>query len=174
MSYKNEEFLFHNNLDLNTLFDYFTTSPFYDRTCSNEIIKMQTQRNPTNDKLKEMVGIQYITHEYELENIRKLIEKCTGSSLILFKIFRHSYHDFKLLTFYYVVDGFIYEANSDAQIFKVRISNFLFYCNKALDLFFEMRHFDIFKGFVFETNDEAEDENNFVEIMVLKQIIGLM
>lgn len=174
MPYKDEDFLFYNNLDNDTLFDYFSLSPFYDHTCSNEIVKMQTQSAATDEKLREMVGIQYVTSAPELEKIKDLIERCTGTPLVLFKIFRYAYHDFKLLTFYYVIDGVIYEANNEAEIFKVRLSNFLFFCSKALDVFIEKRKFDVFKGFYFENESGVGKNCDCAEIAVLKQIMGLM
>jgi mediator of RNA polymerase II transcription subunit 6 len=56
-------------LNIQNALDYFSTSQFYDRTCNNEVLKMQTKFNnleQLNMELSRMVGVEYaLTHVQE-------------------------------------------------------------------------------------------------------------
>lgn len=58
-------------LNPSNIMDYFSQSPFYDRTCNNEVIKMQRLKP---NQLQNMTGIEYILIHVQ-ENILYIIRK---------------------------------------------------------------------------------------------------
>lgn len=85
-----------------TVIHYFALSPFYDRSCNNERLKMQRLEL---DRLKSMRGIEY-------ENV-PVPPPAQGQQYSLFlvrKQRRISPHQVKPLAMYYVLDGTVYQA----------------------------------------------------------------
>ena len=54
ISWEDKSWLHHYPLNAHTVLDYFSNSPFYDRTCNNEHVKMQ--RNLSAERAAEMMG----------------------------------------------------------------------------------------------------------------------
>ncbi|EPR78173.1 Mediator of RNA polymerase II transcription subunit 6 [Spraguea lophii 42_110] len=164
--FRNDNFLQSCPLLPINILEYFSTSPFYDNSCNNEMLKMQTQYQNGTKFLEDMVGLEYMLNYNDEENIL----------FIIYKINRHSITDFTLLNIYYIIHGTIYVAPTDADIFKSRLSNFYFHLNEALDLYLERRTFNLFTGYeikndVQKEEDCAEDEIDRLSIQEFKKIL---
>ncbi|KAK9231608.1 hypothetical protein WN943_021846 [Citrus x changshan-huyou] len=107
-------------LDRNMIFDYFTLSLFYDRTCNNEQLRMRSIHPLDISQLSKMTGIEYMLSEVmepHLFVIRK--QKRDGPEKVT-----------PMLT-YYVLDGSIYQAPQLCNVFSARIGRALHYIQKA-------------------------------------------
>jgi mediator of RNA polymerase II transcription subunit 6 len=119
-----------------SIFAYLALSQFYDRTCNNEVVYMQTRyTNQTGaplpqtvlrERLQNMVGIEYILKE----------AKPPGYFLIQ-KVYRSSPTNFSLLAETFVVNGTIYQSPSLESILHFRLGSIVDnlgkawnYCNK--------------------------------------------
>jgi len=109
-------------LTKDTVLDYFSLSSgdqgFYDRTCNNQICKMQ---GLPLDKLKEMVGLEYTVVE-SLEPYLYVIRKSR----------RESPTDVTPLASFYCLNGVIYQAPTLLSACNSRIISSIFYLRNAL------------------------------------------
>jgi mediator of RNA polymerase II transcription subunit 6 len=89
--------------------DYFTekSNPFYDRTCNNEIVKMQRQ---SLEHLNNMVGVEYI-----------LLHVQDPILYVVRKQHRHSPTEATPLADYYIIAGTVYQAPDLASVFNSRL-----------------------------------------------------
>jgi len=106
-------------LRTDNVLDYFSMSPFYDRSSNNQVLKMQTNFNEQlqsrgsdiTKELEKMVGIEYrisVAREPDLWAIQKL--------------YRKSPSDVDLLAVYFVSGENIYQSPS---IYNVLVSRLL-------------------------------------------------
>lgn len=134
--------LAQNVLSSSNALEYFSSSPFYDKTCNNEVLKMQSKfREVTQDQLHNMVGIEYALGK-------------PSPVITIEKLHRHSSKKADVLAVFYIVHGYIYQAPRVQQIYSGRLANALFYLYNALDLYRERRAFDIRDGFRRKSHDE--------------------
>ncbi|XP_037026975.1 mediator of RNA polymerase II transcription subunit 6 [Bradysia coprophila] len=96
-------------LNPTNVMDYFSekTNPFYDRTCNNEIVKMQRQ---SLDQLNNMNGIEYI-----------LLHVQGPILYVIRKQHRHSPSDVTPIADYYIIAGTVYQAPDLASVFNSRL-----------------------------------------------------
>lgn len=112
-----------------TVLDYFALSQFYDRTCTNEQLRMQTRFTTTAAggqaivRLEDMVGIEYVVHKVLPPHL-----------FIIHKRLRHSEADVDVLASYYILDGTIYQAPSLLSLLKCRVTSSLAYLNEAIQM----------------------------------------
>jgi len=74
--FRDQDWIDNNILNKYTVLNYFSTSPFYNKDCNNEILKLQTQyltftqesQNEYSEKLKNMQGCFY-TVEHNVEDV---------------------------------------------------------------------------------------------------------
>ncbi|KAL5998788.1 hypothetical protein ACLOJK_009736 [Asimina triloba] len=107
-------------LDRNFVFDYFALSPFYDWTCNNEQLRMQSIHPLDISHLSKMTGNEYMLSEVmepHLFVIRK--QKRDGPEKVA-----------PMLT-YYILDGSIYQAPQLCNVFASRIARALYYISKV-------------------------------------------
>lgn len=85
LQWKSPEYIQHEGLRTDNVLSYFAESPFFDRTCNNQVLKMQSQFNDNIqmeqlnsiniiNELKKMTGLEYIvlhTREPDFWIIRK-------------------------------------------------------------------------------------------------------
>ena len=120
-----------------SVFTYLALSQFYDRTCNNEVVSMQTRyTNQTNtgplshaaikEKLQSMIGIEYMLKEAKPPNY-----------FLIQKVYRSSPSNISLLSEVFLMNGTIYQAPSLESILHFRLSNILdnlgeawSYCNE--------------------------------------------
>lgn len=159
--FRDQSFLNTTPLTEYTILEYFSTSQFYDTSCTNEVLKMQTKFGDTTSAhtLQDLNGIQYILHEYNDDR----------SLFIIYKINRYGIDDFDVLVVYYVMFGNIYQSPINHSLFNGRLVNHFYLINEVLDLYEENLKFDMFKGFFISVDDiehdvmksEKKDETEF-------------
>nr|CAG4641222.1 EOG090X0E0D [Eulimnadia texana] len=95
-------------LNPGNVMDYFMerSNPFYDRTCNNELVKMQRL---SMDQLNNMVGIEYI-----LLHVQEPL-------YVVRKQHRHSQAQVTPITDYYIVAGVIYQAPDLGSVINSRV-----------------------------------------------------
>lgn len=89
--------------------DYFSekSNPFYDRTCNNEIVRMQRQNL---DLLNNMTGVEYI-----------LLHVQDPILYVIRKQHRHTPTEATPLADYYIIAGTVYQAPDLASVFNSRM-----------------------------------------------------
>ncbi|XP_040577939.2 mediator of RNA polymerase II transcription subunit 6 [Lepeophtheirus salmonis] len=112
-------------LNAGNVLDYFSerSNPFYDRTCNNEVIKMQ-RLNP--EQMQNMSGTEYIllhVQEPILYVIRKQL-RLQGRVMPL--------------TDYYIVAGIVYQAPDLGSVLNSRILSSVHHLSSAFE---EARHY---------------------------------
>ncbi|CAD5119201.1 DgyrCDS7836 [Dimorphilus gyrociliatus] len=96
-------------LNPSNILEYFSQSPFYDRTCNNEIIKMQRLKV---NQLQNMTGIEYF-----------LIHTQEPIFYVIRKIHRNSPTQTSTICDYYIIDGSIYQAPDLSSVLNSRLLN---------------------------------------------------
>ncbi|KAH8023392.1 hypothetical protein HPB51_013230 [Rhipicephalus microplus] len=96
-------------LDPTNVMDYFSerSNPFYDRTCNNEIVKMQ-RLSP--DQLNHMTGLEYV-----------LLHAQEPILYVVRKQHRHSPTQVTPLADYYVLAGVVYQAPDLGSVINSRL-----------------------------------------------------
>lgn len=96
-------------LNTTNVMDYFSerSNPFFDRTCNNEIVKMQ-RLNP--DQLQNMTGLEYV-----LLHVQEPI------LYVIRKQHRHSSQQATPIADYYIIAGVIYQAPDLASVLNSRL-----------------------------------------------------
>lgn len=96
-------------LDPTNVMDYFSerSNPFYDRTCNNEIVKMQ-RLSP--DQLTHMTGLEYV-----------LLHAQDPILYVVRKQHRHSPTQVTPLADYYVLAGVVYQAPDLGSVLNSRL-----------------------------------------------------
>ncbi|XP_057660678.1 mediator of RNA polymerase II transcription subunit 6 [Diorhabda carinulata] len=96
-------------LNTSNVMEYFSqgSNPFFDRTCNNEIVKMQ-RLNP--DQLQNMTGVEYI-----LLHVQEPI------LYVIRKQHRQSPQQAIALADYYIIAGIVYQAPDLASVLNSRL-----------------------------------------------------
>ena len=105
--------------------DYFSTSQFYDRTCNNEQLKMQTKFNnleEMNMELARMVGTEYALVHFQ-EPVLYVIRKQM----------RFDQNSVVPVESYYIIEGSIFKAPSVYNVLTARMVNCLHRLGKVLE-----------------------------------------
>lgn len=108
-------------LNPTNVLDYFSdkSNSFYDRTCNNELVKMQRQ---SMDNLKNMIGTEYI-----LLHVKEPI------LYVIRKQHRHSPEETTPLADYYIIAGRCYQSPDLASVFNSRILSTVNHLQHAFD-----------------------------------------
>ncbi|KAJ8674359.1 hypothetical protein QAD02_005621 [Eretmocerus hayati] len=108
-------------LNPNNIMDYFSerSNPFYDRTCNNEIVKMQ-RLNP--EQLNNMTGLEYI-----LLHVQEPI------LYVVRKQHRHSPTQATPLADYYIIAGVVYQAPDLASVVNSRLLSAVHHIQSAFE-----------------------------------------
>ncbi|OAY36561.1 mediator of RNA polymerase II transcription subunit 6 [Manihot esculenta] len=107
-------------LDRNLIFDYFALSPFYDWTCNNEQLRLQSIHPLDLSQLTKMTGTEYMLSEVMEPNL-----------FVFRKQKRDSPEKVTPMLTYYILDGSIYQAPQLCNVFAARIGRALYYISKA-------------------------------------------
>lgn len=96
-------------LNPTNIMDYFSerTNPFFDRTCNNEVVKMQRL---SMDQLQNMTGLEYI-----------LLHVQDPILYVIRKQHRHSPNQVTPLADYYIIAGIVYQAPDLASVLNSRL-----------------------------------------------------
>ncbi|KAK0163769.1 hypothetical protein PV328_002465 [Microctonus aethiopoides] len=108
-------------LNLNNIMDYFSerSNPFFDRTCNNEIVKMQ-RLNP--EQLQNMTGLEYI-----LLHVQEPI------LYVIRKQHRYSQSQVTPLADYYIIAGVVYQAPDLASVINSRLLSTIHHLQSAFE-----------------------------------------
>ncbi|KAF9762738.1 Mediator of RNA polymerase II transcription subunit 6 [Nosema granulosis] len=121
-------FISFNPLNENNIIDYFSTSPFYDPSCNNEVLKMQSQYtgNKINQQVDKLKGMYFILDYRNEDNTLFVIRKSINTG-----------DEHVNINFYYVIFGHIYEAPTCSSLFHSKATEVFWQLNKIIDCIIE-------------------------------------
>nr|CAG4649703.1 EOG090X0E0D [Scapholeberis mucronata]SVE93893.1 EOG090X0E0D [Scapholeberis mucronata] len=133
-------------LNPTNVMDYFqsTTNPFYDRTCNNEIVKMQRLNM---EHLNNLTGLEYM-----LLHVQEPI------LYVIRKQHRHSATVVTPLADFYIIAGVVYQAPDLGSVINSRISTTVNHLQGAFD---EARNYSRYhpsKGYWWEFKESESKE----------------
>lgn len=145
-SFFDQKWLEENPLTNETVLAYFALSPFYDRSCLNEIIQMQTQFSnffDMNKKLQEMDGLRYVVEE-------------KNDIFYIFKV-QKTKNVSKTVDFHYVMFGTIFKGTTQNTVTRSRLNNFLYFINESIGKYVQKRSYDPFEGFHIKKTENTQE-----------------
>lgn len=145
-----------------TVLDYFSTSPFYEKSCNNEILKMQ-QRPVTESTLSMLIGIEYIVAE----------SSTSSSCYIIYHQLRKSPTSVQLLQVYYVLDGVIYSCPNLHDLVVSRLRTSLYHISKAMDKAIESNTFTSLSGHAWN-KDTTLDLNHEISTDIVQRMYKII
>lgn len=121
--------------------DYFSerSNPFYDRTCNNEIVKMQRL---STDQLSQMTGLEYI-----------LLHAQEPILYVVRKQHRHSPTQVTPLADYYVLAGVVYQAPDLGSVLNSRLLATVHQLQSALEESLSYSCYHPFRGYWWQFNN---------------------
>ncbi|XP_032668866.1 mediator of RNA polymerase II transcription subunit 6 isoform X1 [Odontomachus brunneus] len=131
-------------LNPSNIMDYFSerSNPFYDRTCNNEIVKMQ-RLSP--DQLTNMTGLEYI-----LLHVQEPI------LYVIRKQHRHSPTAATPLADYYIIAGVVYQAPDLGSVVSSRLFSTVHHLQSAFEEASSYSRYHPSKGYSWDfTNGKA-------------------
>ena len=140
-------------LNQSNVMDYFTerTNPFYDRTCNNEVLKMQ-KLGVLDAQLTSMQGTEYcLLHVQEpiLYVIRKQL--------------RHSPTQVTPVSDYYIIAGVIYQAPDLGSVLNSRILTGVSHLQKAFEEAREYARYHPSRGYWWDFGKDKEEKEKAKE-----------
>ncbi|XP_042548698.1 mediator of RNA polymerase II transcription subunit 6 isoform X3 [Dipodomys spectabilis] len=131
-------------LNSGSVLDYFSerSNPFYDRTCNNEVVKMQRL---TLEHLNQMVGIEYI-----------LLHAQEPILFIIRKQQRQSPTQVIPLADYYIIAGVIYQAPDLGSVINSRVLTAVHGIQSAFDEAMSYCRYHPSKGYWWHFKDHEE------------------
>lgn len=141
-------FITQQPLSVQNIIDYFSTSQFYDKSCLNEILKMQSQFANINlfDKITQTIGFYYIL-EFSSENLFVIAKKENDGQKT------------SILKMYYCISGYIYCAPTAKMISDSKTIDSLLSINSAIDKYVKRRSFNWLRGLEFKKDEKANEAN---------------
>ncbi|XP_787850.1 mediator of RNA polymerase II transcription subunit 6 [Strongylocentrotus purpuratus] len=133
------------HLNQANIMDYFSnrSNPFYDRTCNNEIIKMQ-RLSP--EQLKSMTGLEYI-----LLHVQEPI------LYVVRKQHRHSLEESTPLADYYIVAGRVYQAPDICAVINARMTTAVHNIRSAFEESLSYSRYHPSKGYWWEFKEKDSE-----------------
>lgn len=122
-------------LTADSILDYFSQSPFYDRSCNNEVLRMQSSYNSLFEK-NHSQRLREMTSGFEYRTVAAALSQAPGLFLV-HKVQKLAESETKLLASYYVVDGVIYQCPDLYSLLNSRLTNCLSMVRDAVDLLVE-------------------------------------
>uniref|UniRef100_A0A2P2NYA0 Mediator of RNA polymerase II transcription subunit 6 n=1 Tax=Rhizophora mucronata TaxID=61149 RepID=A0A2P2NYA0_RHIMU len=107
-------------LDRSLVFDYFALSPFYDWTCNNEQLRLNSIHPLDLSHLSKMTGTEYMLSEVMEPHL-----------FVMRKQRRDGPEKVTPMLSYYILDGSIYQAPQLCNVFAARIGRALHYISKT-------------------------------------------
>jgi len=159
INFVDQRFLSSRTLDDTNVLEYFSSSPFYDKSCNNEILKMQTQFRGLDlkSKLSTMIGIFY-----------ELLNSNSDKTLFIIKKAYNHGNSIDTLGIYYIIHGYIYSAPTNYSIYGCRMSDSMWILNSFINKVFEKRKFNPFnlikRKYVTQRLEDNEDLQFMMEI----------
>uniref|UniRef100_A0A674PKI2 Mediator of RNA polymerase II transcription subunit 6 n=1 Tax=Takifugu rubripes TaxID=31033 RepID=A0A674PKI2_TAKRU len=133
-------------LNPGNVLDYFSerSNPFYDRTCNNEVVKMQRL---TLEHLNQMVGVEYILLHAQ-EPILYIIRKQQ----------RQSPTQVIPISDYYIIAGVVYQAPDLGTVISSRVLSAVHGIQSAFDEAMSYCRYHPSKGYWWHFKDQEERE----------------
>lgn len=133
-------------LNSGNVLDYFSerSNPFYDRTCNNEVVKMQRL---TLEHLNQMVGVEYI-----------LLHAQEPILFIIRKQQRQSPTQVIPLADYYIIAGVIYQAPDLGSVINSRVLTAVHGIQSAFDEAMSYCRYHPSKGYWWHFKDHEEQD----------------
>lgn len=147
IQWKSPEFIQERGLNTNNVLEYFSLSPFYDRTSNNQVLMMQFQYQQIQipmgmtfhqyfqTRLSEMTGIEFIiayTKEPDFWIVRKQKRLDPNNAITL--------QD------YYIIGANVYQAPKIYDVLSSRLLASILSLKKSTDLLNEMTSYHISDG----------------------------
>lgn len=147
IQWKSPEFIQERGLHTSNVLEYFSLSPFYDRTSNNQVLMMQFQFQQVQipigtsfqqyfqSKLLEMTGVEFIvayTREPDFWIVRK--QK------------RYSSTQAVSLQDYYIIGANVYQAPKVYDVLSSRLLSSVLLLKNSVDLLNKMTNFQILDG----------------------------
>ncbi|EGV63777.1 Mediator of RNA polymerase II transcription subunit 6 [Yamadazyma tenuis] len=156
IQWKNPEWINQFGLNTGNVLDYFSESPFYDRTSNNQVFKMQFQFQPPppnlntpleytkyfESKLSDMVGIEFV-----IAYIRE------PDFWIIRKQNRFSRDNVQILQSYYIIGANIYQSPKLYRLISSRLLNSTYSIKTAINLLNNLNEFK-------HDDDKADTSSN--------------
>lgn len=168
IQWKSPEWIQQFGLHTGNVLDYFTESPFFDRTSNNQVLRMQFQFqvippnvNPVKhfqNKLTEMVGIEFViafVREPDFWIIRKQRRLSPQQTV--------PQQD------YYIIGANVYQAPKTYDILSLRLLASVLSIKKSVDLLNKMSVYSISGGHQYPTAKDNEDQDAGTSLLVSSQ-----
>jgi mediator of RNA polymerase II transcription subunit 6 len=173
----------HFGLSKDTVMEYFYTSPFFDSTSNNSIIRQQGMHL---DHLRNMKGLEFIVDDDIKEE---------PILLVIRKQIRNTSTSVDLLEIFYVLDGTIYQSPDFLEIMKSRFVKLSHYLKKSYEFINARADYTPEVGHHIQYNDSVSklckpqnlnvievpdftlfenDLDNFIENMIVKVSVDEM
>lgn len=120
ISFRDQLWLSAYPLDRNLVFDYFALSPFYDRTCNNEQLRMESIHPLDMNHLSKKTGMEYILQDAQEPHL-----------FVIRKQKREGPEKVSAQAAYYVLDGSIYQAPHLYNVIGSRVVRSLYHITNA-------------------------------------------
>jgi len=135
-------------LNQTNVMDYFSerSNPFYDRTCNNEVLKMQ-KLGVADVQLQNMQGT-----EYQLLHVQEPI------LYVVRKQIRHSQTQVTPVSDYYIIAGVVYQAPDLATILNSRIVSSVSHLQSAFEEARGYARYHPSRGYWWDFGKEKEKE----------------
>ncbi|KAH8917274.1 hypothetical protein BT69DRAFT_1286832 [Atractiella rhizophila] len=143
------------------IMEYFSYSPYYDKTSTNQTLRMQTEyvteegaqgRGEWNDpeKLRMLTGTEFV-----------LVHAAPPTFFIIHKRLRSSPSSTRLLSVYYVLNANIYQSTSLHTLLQSALSNATSHILASLDALDERRpEWNTNEGWRYSLKTEEEEEES--------------
>ncbi|KAK4885175.1 hypothetical protein RN001_001446 [Aquatica leii] len=140
-------------LNTSNVMDYFSerSNPFFDRTCNNEIVKMQ-RLNP--EQLQNMTGLEYV-----LLHVQEPI------LYVIRKQHRHTPQQVTPLADYYIIAGVVYQAPDLASVLNSRLLSAVHHLQSSFEETASFSRYHPSKGYFwdFKSQKNALDKSKIKE-----------
>ncbi|XP_072031997.1 mediator of RNA polymerase II transcription subunit 6-like isoform X2 [Amphiura filiformis] len=136
------------HLNQHNVMEYFAerSNPFYDRTCNNEMVKMQ-RLDP--EQMKSMTGL-----EYRLLHVQEPI------LYVVRKLHRHSPTQETPIADYYIIAGVVYQAPDLCSVLNARMLTAVHNIQSAFDESISYSRYHPSKGYWWEFKDKDQEKTD--------------
>lgn len=148
---------------------YFMLSPFYDKSCNNEILRMQSQFNQLGDLsglLSQMTGIEYTLLQPKNEELNSTSPEAfkqfnaPPSVFVVQKQTRSSPTEVQPIATYFILGPNIYASPSLYTILKSRLVNCCALLQDALNSVSQQVSWSVDKGYNYKRESQPFDTMN--------------
>ncbi|RKP24982.1 mediator complex, subunit Med6, partial [Syncephalis pseudoplumigaleata] len=146
-----------------TVLDYFEHSPFWDPTCNNAVLKMQTQFNALEalqEHLRQVLGLhRLLATARRMTGVEfSVVHERWPALFIIRKQLRRGPNEVVPLAVYHVVHGHVYQSPDMLTLLNTRISTSLHHLEKAMDRARQLVDFQPARGYQWRTEETVTME----------------